>query len=142
LLFFEDPLLEHSIDYYFEDYPKPLPRVPEGFCPKPEIDQISPILPSSGDKKFDAERDRFTGYNLPTVKLEDGFEYYVVGVHSFFINQPQFWQKPAFQVGFDTVGGYTSPIYSKDIPIQPKDIQDDPDVSDEETHHRSPNLPI
>lgn len=104
-----------------------------------EVDQISPRLPPSGDKQLDSNRDRFSGYNLPTVKLDDGFEYYVVGVHPFYMNQPQFWQKPAFQVGFDTVGGYTSPIYSKDIPSEPKNIQDTPN---DETHHKSPNLPI
>ncbi len=59
-----------------------------------------------------ADRYRFSGYNLPTVKLDDGFDYYVVGVHPYFINQPTMWQKPAFQVGFDTVGGHNDPIFS------------------------------
>ena len=65
------------------------------------------------DLELAAEAYRFTGYNLPTVKLDDGFEYYVVGVHPYFNNQPMFWQTPAYAIGFDTVGGYTYPMYSR-----------------------------
>ena len=61
--------------------------------------------------KLAADRYRFSGYNLPMIKLADGFEYYVVGVHPYFFNQPQVFQTPAFSVGFDTVGGRTGPIY-------------------------------
>lgn len=63
-----------------------------------------------------AEKDRFTGYNLPMAKLDDGFEYYIVGVHPYFYNQPMVWQTPAFQIGFDSVGGHSSPLFSEPAP--------------------------
>ena len=44
---------------------------------------------------------RFSGYNLPTVKLDDGFEYYVVEPHPSLYNQPFIFQKPAFQIDID-----------------------------------------
>jgi hypothetical protein len=72
------------------------------------------------------EADRFTGYNLPMVKLDDGFEYYVVGVHPYFLNQPQAFQKPAFSVGFDTAGGHTSPIFSPNQSAQPRGASPSP----------------
>lgn len=77
-----------------------------------ETDIISPNLPPSGNPELDANRDRFSGYNLPSKKLDDGFDYYVVGVHPYFINQPTVWQKPAFQIGFNTVGGHVDPFFS------------------------------
>lgn len=139
LSFFPDPSLKYRGEDYFDDYPKPLPKAIDGFCPKPEIDKISPHLPSSGDSKFDFDRDRFSGYNLNTVKFPDGFDYYVVGVHPYFFNQPIQWQTPAYQIGFHTAGGHNHPIYTL-----PRDtVQPDNGFSPyEETHHRSPNIPI
>ena len=67
---------------------------------------------SEQDRQLEADKYRFSGYNLPMVKLADGFEYYIVDVHPYFLNQPQVFQKPAFAVGFDTVGGNVGPIYS------------------------------
>jgi hypothetical protein len=60
---------------------------------------------------------RFTGYNLPTIKLGDGFPYYFVGVHPSILRQPTFFQKPAFSVGFNTVGGHIAPIFSPRAPL-------------------------
>jgi len=45
---------------------------------------------------------RFSGYQLPYIRLDDK---YVVGtVHPYYINQPTYWQKPAYQGGH-VVGG-------------------------------------
>ena len=132
LRFFEDPFHEHTGEYYLGFYPKPLPQAPFGFCPAPEIDQISPRLPPSGDKMLDFNRDRFSGYNLPTIKLNDGFEYYVVGVHPYLQNQPIFWQTPAYDIGVSSAGGHVHPIYTS-----PKSI-----VDPNKEKPDSPNLPI
>lgn len=48
-----------------------------------------------------ADKYRFSGYNLPIVKLDDGFEYYVVQPHPYLYNQPFIFQKPAFQIDID-----------------------------------------
>jgi hypothetical protein len=56
---------------------------------------------------------RFSGYNLPMVKLDGMCEYYVVKVHPYFYNQPMIWQEPAFQDGsLDQAGGFIEPIYT------------------------------
>ena len=75
--------------------------------------ESSPSSSSSHEhKKFMAEKDRFTGYNLPTIRLDDGFDYYCVAPHPTLFNQPSVWQQSAFQVGFDTVGGNVMPLIS------------------------------
>jgi hypothetical protein len=50
------------------------------------------------------------------VRLDDGFEYYVVEPHPSLSNQPMVWQKPAFEVGIDAVGGNVAPLFSRPGP--------------------------
>ena len=57
---------------------------------------------------------RFTGYNLPSIRLDDGFDYYYVAPHPTLFNQPMVWQEPAYTVGFDTAGGNVEPLFSGD----------------------------
>jgi len=41
---------------------------------------------------------RFSGYQLPMAQLDStGPAYYVVGIHPYYINQPDYWTKPAYQ---------------------------------------------
>ncbi len=77
--------------------------------------------------------ERFTGYNLPTIRLDDGFDYYYVDPHPTLLNQPAIWQPAAFQVGFNTAGGNVIPLFSYDIKgIQHQGI----------TEKQSPILPV
>ena len=41
---------------------------------------------------------RFSGYQLPMIQLDStGPAYYIVGIHPYYINQPEYWTKPAYQ---------------------------------------------
>lgn len=48
------------------------------------------------DKDKEALRDRFSGYQLPTIDLAAGFPAYCVPVHPYYYNQPLEWTKPAY----------------------------------------------
>ena len=87
-------------------------------------------------KKFMAEKDRFTGYNLPTIRLDDGFDYYYVAPHPTLFNQPSMWQQAAFQVGFDTAGGNVLPIISDN----PRGTEPNPPSTRNDV--QSPMLPL
>ena len=39
---------------------------------------------------------RFQGYQLPKVNFDAGFPSYVMNVHPYYINQPEYWQKACF----------------------------------------------
>lgn len=47
--------------------------------------------------------DRFSGYRLPTIDLEAGFQAYCVPVHPYFYNQSLEWAKPAYTT-YETTG--------------------------------------
>jgi len=49
------------------------------------------------EKEIQKNRDRFKGYQLPKIQLDEtGPTYYDVGVHPYFYNQPRFWQQEVF----------------------------------------------
>ena len=59
---------------------------------------ISETSSSSDQKKQDAIRYRFSGYQLPKLQLDEtGPSYYVMEPHPYFRNQPEYWQKPAYK---------------------------------------------
>ena len=84
---------------------------------------------------------RFTGYNLPSVRLDDGFEYYCVAPHPSLFDQPMVWQEPAYQVGFDTAGGNVEPIFSGDASSRAIRISKGFEESGDEMPKQLPQLP-
>ena len=47
------------------------------------------------EKEKEALQDRFSGYQLPKVQLDAGFDYYYMYPHPYYYNQPLDWTKPA-----------------------------------------------
>ena len=54
------------------------------------------------DEEKLALQERFRGYTLPTIQLDDGAIYNVVPVHPYYYNQPMAWTKPAYTKYADT----------------------------------------
>jgi len=68
---------------------------------------------------------RFSGYQLPKLILDEtGPAYVILGVHPYYINQPAYWQKPAYQdtmivggnVQIDASGNTGAPVIPTRIP--------------------------
>jgi len=50
------------------------------------------------EKEILRSRDRFKGYQLPMIQLDEtGPSYYVVEPHPYFYNQPRYWQQEVFE---------------------------------------------
>ena len=70
------------------------------------------------EKEKAALQYRFSGYQLPKVNFTAGFPSYVMQVHPYFKNQPQYYQKPTIPVN---PGPMEVPLY----PMQPLDNNSD-----------------
>jgi hypothetical protein len=52
---------------------------------------------TTGTTEQDALNYRFSGYQLPTVQLDDTMSYYCIkGIHPYYTSQPIYWQKSYF----------------------------------------------
>lgn len=76
--------------------------------------------------RIDAYKYRFSGYQMPKVRLDDGFEYDISpGVHPYYVGQPEFWSTRATFayesahknaiVNDQTIKGNYTPISEEDI---------------------------
>ena len=75
------------------------------------------------EKTKEALQYRFSGYQLPKINLTAGFPSYIVDVHPYYKNQPQYWQKEFFFVHAGPVENNIvigAPLY----PMQPLNNSD------------------
>lgn len=74
------------------------------------VDSVNTSDTSDASDPTAAAKYRFSGYQLPMIQLDEtGPSYVVSGVHPYFINQPQYYQKPAYQYNHLVTTGDATP---------------------------------
>jgi len=57
-----------------------------------------PTEPTNEEKEIMKNKERFRGYQLPKIQLDEiGPTYYDVSPHPYFYNQPRYWQQEVFE---------------------------------------------
>ena len=78
----------------------------------------------------EASQYRFSGYQLPKITLDDGFEYDYVPVHPYFYSQPEFWSGPVYTYkDGNHINGWNNPSNDESqlgnqIPVSEQQIQE------------------